>query len=270
MNDKSTDIIEKILSSKISIESDVPLYFQLVNVIKSFILTKSLKPGDLIPGEYDFCKAFGISRSTVRRAISELEEQGLVIRRRGLGTFISEPKLNRSINKIYSFTNDMKTMGLVPSSVIQEFKAMDAGEALKEILKLPAGETVVYSITRLRCANDEPLLLETTIIPKYLFPNLSRQMLDNNSLYELLQKEAGITPYAATETYESTIIVGDAAKLLKCREGVSGFNIERTAWNKPGQIYEFTHSIMKGDRAKLVLNLSSDSVSGNLVTPSAQ
>ncbi len=268
MNEKSTDIAKKILDSKISIESEVPLYFQLVKVIKSFICTKALEPGDLIPGEYDFCKAFGISRSTVRRAISELEEQGLVIRRRGLGTFVSEPKLNRNINRIYSFTNDMKMMGLIPSSIIQEFKETSADEALKKILKLPDGESKVYSFTRLRCANDEPLLLETTIIPKYLFPNLSKEMLNNNSLYKLLQREAGIIPFSATETYESTIIVGDAAKILKCRENVSGFNIERIAWNKEGSIYEFTNSIMKGDRAKLVLNLSNDSVSGNLKTPS--
>ena len=156
MNEKSTDITRKILNSKISIESEVPLYFQLVKVIKSFVAAKALKPGDLIPGEYDFCKAFGISRSTVRHAISELEEQGLVIRRRGLGTFISEPKLNRNINRLYSFTNDMKMMGLTPSSVIHEFKEIVADEALREIMKLPAGESKVYSFTRLRCANSEP------------------------------------------------------------------------------------------------------------------
>ena len=93
-------------------------------------------------------------------------------------------------------------------------------------------------------------------------------MLDNNSLYKLLQDEAGITPFSATESYESTIIVGDVAKILKCKEGVSGFNIERIAWDKKGSIYEFTNSVMKGDRAKLVLNLNNDSVSGNLITPS--
>ena len=268
MSEFGTDITNKILNAKISIESEVPLYFQLVKVIKSFISAKALMPGDLIPGEYDFCKAYDISRSTVRRAISELEEQGLVIRRRGLGTFISEPKLNRNINKIYSFTNDMKVMGLTPSSIIQEFKTINADEALREILKLPEGESNVFTFTRLRCADGEPLLLETTVIPRYIFPSLTKQKLENGSLYELLREEADIIPHAATETYESTIIIGDAAKLLRCKEGVSGFDIERVAWNKAGIIYEFTHSIMKGDRAKLVLNLNSDSVSGNLITPS--
>lgn len=268
MNNSSFSISDRLLKSDISIESDVPLYYQLVNIIKSFIAAGAIKAGDSIPGEYDFCKAYSISRSTVRRAISELEEQGLVIRRRGLGTFISEPKLNRSINKIYSFTNDMKILGLEPSSIIQDFKITLASEALIKVLKLSSYDKRVFKITRLRCANDEPLLLETTILPVRLFPTLKKDYLINNSLYELLQKEANIVPFEATETYESTIIVGKTAKLLKCKDGVSGFNIERIAWEKSGKIYEFTQSIMKGDRTKLVMKLSSNSVQGNLITPS--
>ena len=262
------DSARRILSADISKESEAPLYDQLMRAIRGMITDKLLKPGDLIPGEYAFCKAYGLSRSTVRRAIRELEERGLVIRRRGLGTFISEPKLNRSINRLYSFTNEIKRMGMTPSSVIREFQTIRADEALREILKLPEGETEVHSFTRLRCASGDPLLLETTAIPSYLFPGLTKTKLARSSLYTLLREEAGVIPFSATETYESTIIAGEVAGLLECGEGASGFIIERVAWNQEGSVYEFTHSFMRGDRAKLVLNLHNDSVSGNLITPS--
>ena len=89
-----------ILSANLSQDNNIPLYFQLENLIKRCISSGLVKPGDLLPSEAELCRSFGISRSTVRQAIGELEEEGLVIRHQGKDTFIAEPKLHRRSENI--------------------------------------------------------------------------------------------------------------------------------------------------------------------------
>lgn len=110
-----------ILNAKLSLDSDVPLYNQLVAIIKRHISAGILVPGDLLPSESELCKALSISRSTVRQAIGALESEGLVVRRQGKGTFVAEPKVHRKTERVYSFTAEMTAMGLTPSSDLIEF-----------------------------------------------------------------------------------------------------------------------------------------------------
>ena len=102
-----------VLMSRLSMESDIPLYSQLVNIIKRNITAGTLNPGDQLPSESELCKNFDISRSTVRQAVSMLEDEGLVVRKQGRGTYVAEPKVRRKTEKLYSFTSEMSSMGLL-------------------------------------------------------------------------------------------------------------------------------------------------------------
>jgi GntR family transcriptional regulator len=255
------DSKEIILNSRVSIDADVPLYYQLISIIKRNLSVGMLKAGDIIPSEAELCDALDISRSTVRQAIGELEAEGLVVRRRGLGTYISEPKMNRSIEDIYSFTREMKAMGLNPSSVVHEFEVVRPTDAEAKSLELKNTSADVYRIVRLRQANGEPLLLETTVIPAYVLPGLTRERLQTGSLYTMLREQAGMIPHVAEETYESTVIDEDTAKMLQCKKGIGGFFVERRTWSKAGEIFELTQSVIRGDRTKFKLKLKSNEVS---------
>jgi len=255
------DSKEIILNSRVSIDSDIPLYYQLISIIKRNLSVGFLKAGDIIPSEAELCEALEISRSTVRQAIGELEAEGLVVRRRGKGTFISEPKMNRSIEDIYSFTGEMKALGLEPSSVVHEFEVVKPTEAEARSLELKDTAQDVYKIVRLRRANGEPLLLETTVIPAYIFPGLTRDRLEKESLYTMLREEAGMIPHVAEETYESTVIDESTAKVLQCKVGIGGFFVERRTWSMTGEIFELTQSVIRGDRTRFKLKLKSDAVS---------
>lgn len=255
------DSKEIILNSRVSIDSDVPLYYQLISIIKRNLSVGMIKAGDIIPSEAELCDTLGISRSTVRQAIGELEAEGLVVRRRGKGTFISEPKMNRSIEDIYSFSKEMKAMGLSPSSIVQEFKVEKPTDAEVRSLELKDAAQDVYRIVRVRQANGEPLLLETTVIPAYLFPGLTRDRLETGSLYTMLKEEAGMIPHVAEETYESTVIDESTAKVLQCKKGIGGFFVERRTWSKMGEIFELTQSVIRGDRTKFKLKLKNNAVS---------
>jgi GntR family transcriptional regulator len=252
-----TDPKQILLGGRVSIDSDVPLYYQLISIIKRNLSVGFLKPGDMIPSEVELCEALGISRSTVRQAIGELESEGLVVRRRGKGTFISEPKLFRAVEDIYSFTSEMKAMGLSPSSIAHGFESITPTDDVAKAMELADPTQKVYKIVRLRCANDEPLLLETTFIPVYLLPGLSKEAVETGSLYKLLRDSGQMVPDLAEETYEAMVIDESAAALLKCKPGIGGFFVERRTWGKNGKIFELTQSVIRGDRSKFVLKLKS-------------
>jgi GntR family transcriptional regulator len=252
---------EMILAARVSIDTEIPLYYQLISIIKRNISAGVLNPGDAIPSETEFCEALQISRSTVRQAIGQLESEGLVVRRRGKGSFISVPKLNRSMDDVYSFSREMKAMGLVPTSIVHAFEKTQPTDVIAKALKLTDPDQHIFKIVRIRCANDEPLMLETTLIPEHIIPNLTRNALETGSLYTILRERAGRIPYEAEETYETTNIDEKMASILKCRVGISAFYVERRTWSNFGELCELTQSIIRGDRTKFVLKLKSGSVS---------
>lgn len=152
-------------NDSLSNESNVPLYFQILTLIKRQIHSGILKQGDLVPSENQLCSQYGVSRSTVRQALAQLTEEGLIIRRRGKGSFIASEKLKRNLNHLYSFTEDMISLGLDPHSEVLEKTIVKATNDIAKTLAILSENTDVLKLTRLRFANDEPLLLETTYIP---------------------------------------------------------------------------------------------------------
>ncbi|NPV54261.1 MAG: GntR family transcriptional regulator [Firmicutes bacterium] len=243
----------------LSEESAVPLYHQLLGIIKRGIMAGLFNAGDMLPSERDLCEKYKVSRSTVRQAIDALVSEGLVYRRQGKGTFIGRPKMQRSLQHLYSFTEDMYRMGLIPSSKILEMVVTEASADIGRNLVLPASDQKVTRFTRIRMANDEPLLIETTCIPHYLCPGLIKRDLSRQSLYHILRDEYGLEPYRAVETHEAISLAPSEAKLLKCKPGISGFSIERIAYLETGEPIEITNSITRGDKCKFVVELWANS-----------
>ncbi len=249
-----------ILKGEIQLGGKLSLTYQLMMLIKRNIVSESVKPGSQLPTEEELCKTYNISRSTVRNALAELEEEGLIDRVRGRGTFISQNKLRRKMEQVYSFTHEMKTLGLSPSSKILEFETIESGDMAANFGILPNER--LYHIMRVRMANNEPLLLETTHVPVKYCKGLNLEKLENASLYDLLY-EAGIHPFRAEETYECIAMEKNVCELLDCHPKTPGFYIERTTRSSDDRVYELTQSFMRGDRSKIVLTLQQDSYSFN-------
>jgi len=252
--------VNPVLMSKLSLETDIPLYYQLVNIIKRNITAGTLKPGDILPSESEMCKNFDISRSTVRQAVSMLEDEGLVVRKQGRGTYVAQPKVHRKTQHLYSFTSEMSSLGLTPSSKLVEYEIMEPTPDIMKMLELSSPETLVYKFSRIRYMDEEALILETSFYPQYLYPNLTRPMLERNSFYSLLL-EQGITPYEAVDSYEAVVLNRREAELLGCRPGSSAFAVQRVTRMENGQPYEFTQSLIRGDRVKLDVYLKKEGVS---------
>ena len=226
-----------ILHTTLSLDSDIPLYAQLVGIIKRNISTGVLAVGALLPSEAELCRCLSISRNTVRQAIGELEDEGLVVRKRGRGTFVADPATNRRGVR-YSFTTEVSSMGKVPSSTLVDFAVEVPGAAI--------------------CG--EPLILETSYYPQYIYPNLTRDMLQTHSFYSLLY-HVGIVPFAADESYEAVILDDHRSMLLGVEPGSCAFFHQRLTRTEDGRIYEYTRSYIRGDRVRLDVHMQKSGMS---------
>ena len=233
----------------------LPLYYQLTGIIKREIKIGSLKLGDKLPSEKELCEKYKISRTTVRQALFSLVNQGLLYRKQGKGTFVARPKLSRGLVEVYSFSKDMKNLGLTPSSKVLEQEIILATEDLAKNLNSKVREDKVIKLTRIRLADNEPLLIETTYIPYNLAPSLIEEDMEHNSLYSILSEKYQLFFSNAVETYEAISIGRKEARLLKCKSLSPGFFIERIAYLEDGTPVELTNSITRADRCKFVAML---------------
>lgn len=148
--------------------SSSPRYLQLYSFIKHQIKAGVFKVNDQLIAENELCEILNVSRTTVRLAMDQLINEGLIVRYRGKGSFIAEEKIRRKINYLYNFTNNMQEVGAKPSSKVLESVVITADDFIAQKLALPAENRQVFKLMRIRCANDNPLLFETTYIPYYL------------------------------------------------------------------------------------------------------
>ena len=241
-----------ILAASLSLSSDIPLYTQLVGIIKRNISSGTLAVGDLLPSESELCRVLNISRNTVRQAIGELEEEGLVVRKRGKGTFVADPTANRR-GVQYSFTTEVSSMGKTPSSTLVDFDVQVPAPHICRMMELEEG-TCVYRFTRIRNVDGQPLILETSYYPQYIFPNLTREMVETHSFYSLLY-HVGIVPFAADDRYEAVVLDQAQAELLGVAAGSCGFYHQRRTKTEDGRIYEYTCSYIRSDRVRLDVHM---------------
>ncbi len=233
----------------------LPIYRQLAFYMKKAISDGRWAPGKLIPSENTISTGSRISRTTVRLAFQELFIEGLIIRRRGLGTFVTEPRIQRNLNNLYSFTEDMLKAAKKPSSHVLIQKVMQADTELAHSLAVPE-LTRVFCTKRIRLADGRPILSETTWIPYVLCKGIESENLELASLYAVLAEKYGTEPFRATETYEAVLVTEQDAVSLDVRPGTPAFLITRMGYLQDGTIFEYTESVTPGSRCRFEIGLN--------------
>ncbi len=219
-------------------------------------LIEQLSVGQAIPSERQLSADLGVSRLTVRAALDDLVRQGLLVRRRGSGTFVSEPKIAQELT-MTSFTEDMRRRGMVPGSRTIELKSQPAGAWLGRILHVSPSESLIV-IKRLRLADHETMAIETLHVRASLVPDLSAEDLEDHSFYALLTERYGLDIVGGHQTIEPTVTNEEESELLGVPLHSPAFLFERTTRSPDGQIVEYVRSIYRGDRYRLVTELSRD------------
>jgi GntR family transcriptional regulator len=217
-------------------------------------LIERLDVGEAIPSERQLSADLGVSRLTVRAALDELVREGYLLRRRGAGTFVSEPKIAQELT-MTSFTEDMKRRGLRPESRTLELVVTPAGARLGRFLHLSPSEPIIVA-KRLRMADHETMAIETLHVREALVPGLSARDLEQQSFYELLRQRYGIVIAGGTQTIEPTVTNEEESLALGVPLHSPAFLFERFTQSEKGEPVEFVHSIYRGDRYRLVTDLS--------------
>ncbi|WP_128894384.1 GntR family transcriptional regulator [Longirhabdus pacifica] len=233
--------------------SPLPLYYQIEEHIKTLILSEELKAGDTLPSERELAERFQTSRMTVRQAIGNLVNNNYLYREKGRGTFVSHRKFEQNLQSLTSFSEDMKSRGLKPGNKLLHFQISPVADDLKEPLALEEGE-LVYTVKRIRLADDEPLALETGYIPVKLIPNLSQEILQK-SLYRYVEEQLNYTLGYAHQTVEAAIVSKDEYEQLKIKKHDPVLLIYRKTFLEDGTPFEYVHSTYRADKYKFKINL---------------
>ena len=171
----------------ISHDSPVPLYYQLREQIRNKIIDKSWRNGFEIPSEKQFCETYKLSRATVKQALDGLVQEGLIVRRKGKGSFVTDPLISSRILDEPSFVLQSEQMGLVPGSKLVSAGMQSRNEAINQKLGLPV-EAEICSITRIRLIRGEPVVLESNHIAARWCGDILKQDLEKLSIYEYLHQ----------------------------------------------------------------------------------
>lgn len=230
-----------------------PLYVKLRMMIEDAVASGRLKHGDALPAERDIADAANISRVTVRKAVDELVNEGLLVRRRGSGTFVVKPvtRMQQPLSQLTSFTEDMRRRGMAAGSrwIGRGLFYPNAEETM--MLGLIGGARVAR-IDRLRTADDMPIALERTSLPEDLLPEPDAI---EDSLYLYLLK-AGIRPVRANQRISAVLLKDDETKLLGVPPGSAALSVQRIAYLESGRVMEMSRALYRSDVYDLVAELS--------------
>jgi GntR family transcriptional regulator len=217
-------------------------------------LIEGLGVGEAIPSERQLSAELGVSRLTLRAALDELAREGYVVRRRGSGTFVSEPKIAQELT-MTSFTEDMRRRGMEPGSRTLGLEVVPAGARLGRFLHVSPSEPIVVA-KRLRLADRETMAIETLHVREALVPGLTRRDLDGQSFYEILRDRYGIVIAGGAQTIEPTVTNQEESEALGIPLHSPSFLFERVTHSADNEIVEYVHSIYRGDRYRLVTDLT--------------
>jgi GntR family transcriptional regulator len=231
---------------------DVPKGRHIKDVLAVFV--RETRDGSLLPSERVLAERFGVARMTVRGALGELEDQGLIHRVPGRGTFVRHPTLTHS--EIFrSFSQDMRDRGMEPGARNFRARTRPATREIATRLGVDPGAPV-HSIERVRTADGIPMALERTNLSADRFPDLLRVMGRNDSLYEVLASAFGVRLESAEQTVSIARLSPAQATRLEVPEGECAFLIERVALDNMGKVVEFGGSLYRGDRYAIQMHVS--------------
>jgi GntR family transcriptional regulator len=150
------------------------------------VIRRELEPNDRLPSERELCQQYGISRITVRQALSELAQAGLVYSSVGKGTYVANAAFQEELQPLSSFTQDLERRGMRAASQVLEASIIPADDHWSEIFYIPRGAEIVR-LHRLRLSGDLPIAIQLTHLPHHLCPHLLEYDFSSCSLYEVLR-----------------------------------------------------------------------------------
>jgi GntR family transcriptional regulator len=232
------------------VDGVVPKHEQLRTILTE-LATRELSPGDMLPSERQLCLDHGVSRITVREAIGQLVSEGLLVRVRGKGTFVAERTV-RSRLHLASFQEDMRRLGLVPTTVLLSVERAEPPARTAELFA-PGGRAEGFHIRRLRVADGIPIAVDDAWYNAALAPGLDQLDL-TRSIYRALTEHFGRGLDRAEQTVGAIGASREIAALLGLPASRPVLVFDRVTYSGDSVI-EHARSWYRGDRYELQMSL---------------
>jgi GntR family transcriptional regulator len=240
----------------IDVRSYEPYYQQLKRILVRDIEANRTE-GDLLPSESDMCRAYSVSRTVVRQALAELENEGMVLKVKGKGTYVTGRKLNTSfVQHSLGFYQSMQQAGHAVRSQTLTLRTEPCGVSLAKLMELAVGEEVIR-FDRVRSVDDRPVQVVRTVLPARLFPGLADLDMTDRSLYEVLAASYGIRPASGHRAIDATALSSEDAHHLRAEAGQPALRIESITRSEQGALFEYYVAIYRGDTFKFELEVTS-------------
>lgn len=221
----------------------VPLYFQIATRLESAIRSGEIPLGSRLENEIAIGQRLGLSRPTVRRAIQEVVDKGLLVRRRGIGTQVVQGAVTRQV-ELTSLYEDLQGAHHEPGTRVLEHDIIEAPEAVADNLGVPTGSDIVY-VRRQRSTDG----MQVAVLQNYLpieFADITTQQLEQRGLYQILRAR-GVTIRVAKQKIGARRAQGDESELLDIDKGGPVLTMERVAFDSSGHAVEFGHHCYRPD-----------------------
>lgn len=223
-----------------------PIYVQIAEGVASLLARGTFPVGCILPTERALCEQYGVSRMTLRQAMSVLERQGLIESHRGRGTFVAPKRMQKQQQEFRSFSEEIRLRGGNPQSRLISFEVFQANAITRDFFGLRHGESV-YEIRRVRMKDKTPLALETAQVPERLAPHLDRFDFAKNSLYQVLEESYGLRLETSIEEISAGTPSLECRKVLQIPKTTAVLVVNRKTYTDVGQAIELTESIYRGD-----------------------
>jgi GntR family transcriptional regulator len=234
---------------------DTLLYSRIEHVLADEIATGAMKAGDQLPTEDRLIARFEVSRITVRRAIQNLVNRGLVEIRRGKGTFVAPLRISQELTELTGFVEDMHALGRKPTARVIGKEVVGADAVVADNLALTKGERVVR-IRRVRLADGVPLSFDETYLPLPIGKKILTNNLKVEPIFSLLERKYGIALVEAEYKLEAVTASSEVAAALRIERGSPIFCIERTSYSTGSLPVDYEKLYYRGDLVRFVTRLA--------------
>ena len=233
----------------------MPLYRQIQSDLRERIKGGTLPRGSRLETEQELMARYEVSRATVRQALAGLVDDGLVEIRRGLGTYVRRAAMEHRLGGFYTYSREIERHGRRPGTRVRSLGVEHASRRVAAALELEPGEAVV-ALARIRLADDEALVTETSYLPAERFPGLDRLDFRQRSLYDTLATRYDVRPVRARETFEpGPHDEGRGRASWAAPPAGPALRVERTTYDGDGNVIEYCRSTLRADRYRYSVEL---------------
>ncbi len=237
-----------------------PLYTRIQEYIAELILSGKLKPESKIQSEREFSEDLGVSRMTVRKALTELVNEGLLERKHGSGTYVAKPKITYELVELVNYVQAMELRNIATSTQLLEFNEMVASRRLAEILEIEIGAPI-YHLVLLRFANRVPVILERGYFPCDYCPKLEDWNLEKTSTIDLLTSVYGIRLGRISQSVEAVAATDQVAQQLRVDEGIPLLMLSRLIISRDTEKpVVFSQDFLRSDYARIHTDINIEGV----------